>query len=236
MATTSMFQPAGPATLARLSVALDQAPSLEADRLYVPPGEGQAPVKRIVVLVPPDAGLDAELAERAWRLAAPSRLPVVLVGLAQDSASEAQRRRQLASLAALTRDEGVPVTLRLAMEQSWLPAVQALWRPGDLVVCFTGQMAPAGWWGLGRQPLHRALQHALPAPLYQARLSNDVLAARRLARPLAHGLALLSALVVIAACFWVQAEIVRATQGLAQSALLLMSVVLEFLMIRVISN
>ncbi len=226
---TSAFQ-AGPTTMARLSAVLDQAPSQEAgaDRLYVPPGEGQAPVRRLLVLVPQDAGLDAELAQRAWRLASPTGLPVVLVGLAHDSASEAQRRRQLASLAALTRGEGVVVTITLALEPSWLRAVQRLWQPGDLVVCFSGQVAAAGWLGLGRQPLLQALQAALRAPLYQARLSGEAPAARRLAGPLAQALAVLGALAIIAGFFWVQVQVEQLAPGATESWLLLLTVIAEF--------
>ncbi len=228
--TTSAFQ-AGATTLARLSSVLEQAPSRAAgaDRLYVPPGEGQAAVRRLLVLVPQDAGLDAELAERAWRLASPTGLPVALVGLAHDSASEAQRRRQLASLAALTRDEGVPVTITLALEPTWLRAVQRLWRPGDLVVCFSGQMAAAGWLGLGRQPLLQALQAAMRAPLYQARLSDEAPASRRPASVPAQALAVLGAVAIIAGFFWVQVGLLA--QGAAQSLLLLLTVIAEFALI-----
>lgn len=196
----------------------------------------EAPVRRLLVLVPPEAGRDAELAEQAWRLAVPEGLPVVLVGLAHDGESEAQRRRQLAGLAALTRDEGVAVTTSLALEPSWVAAVRRRWQPGDLIVCFAGQRAPHGWLGLGRQPLAQALQTALPAPLHQAELAQAAPDSRHRVRPMAGALALVAALAVIAGCFLVQVQVVNLANGLLESGLLAVSVAVEFGMLRVIGN
>jgi hypothetical protein len=238
MAATEAASETRETTLARLSTALGQELGVEAeaDRLYVPPGEGQARVRRILVLVPQAAGLDAELAQRAWRLAAPSGLPIVLVGLAHDSASEAQRRRQLASLAALTRGEGVSVSLSLALEQGWLPAVQRLWRPGDLVVCVAGQVAAAGWLGLRHWPLQQALQARLHAPFYEARLSGEAPSARFAASPLTQTQALLAALAVVVGSFWLQVQVLQLAQGLAENVLLLLSVLGEFALIGLIGQ
>ena len=216
-------------------MALSVAPNLRNIDLSARSGEAEtSPISRLLVLVPAEAGPDAELAAQAWRLAAPEGLPVVLVGLAQDSAAEAQRRRQLASLAALTRGEGVAVTTRLALAPNWLAAVRRLWAPGDLLICFAGQAEAGGWLGLRRQPLATALRAALGAPLVEAELSSPLPQPR--AAPLSQTAALLAALFVVAGFFLLQAQIVQVAEALAEVALLALSVAFEFLLIRVISN
>jgi len=200
------------------------------------PAGGAAAVKRLLVLVPPEAGLDAELAAQAWRLAAPAHLPVVLVGLAHDAASEARRRLQLAGLAALTRDEAVPVLTRLELAPTWLAAVRRVWRPGDLLLCFSGQVAAGGWLGRRGRPLADALRAALGAPLIEAELPTVWDAATRgRPRAVAAPIALLAALLVIGGFFALQAYIVRMASP-AEELLLLGSVVVEFALLRVIGN
>lgn len=214
-------------------MAVSVLPTPQTTSLARPPA-GAALVKRLLVLVPPEAGQDAELAAQAWRLASPAGVPVVLVGLAHDAASEAQRRRQLASLAALTRDETVPVTTRLELAPNWLAAVRRLWRPGDLLLCFSGQLDFGGWLGRRGRPLADALRAALGAPLIEAELPAASAWPRR-PQALATPVALLAAFLVIAGFFWLQAYIVGLASPL-EAVLLLGSVVVEFVMLRVIGN
>ena len=240
----SVLRPAQ-ATLARvlrvaaaISRPAPAASSLQAGgvgKLLLPAGQtgaGPAAVRRLLVLVPEAMIAEAEVAQRAWALAAPAGLPVVFVGLAREPEREPLVRRQLAGLAALTRDEGVAVTTRLAHEAGWLPVLVPLWKRGDLVMCFAGQLAAGGWLGLGRQTLERALLRGLQAPVYVAGLAERPLELRpRLARALTGMLSVLGPLALIAGFFWLQVRVEQAASGLGATVLLCLSVALEFVLL-----
>jgi len=119
---------------------------------------------RLVVLVP-DAEVDeARLARTIWTLAAPHGLPVLFLGLGSNPATEFSARRRLTLLAAMTRDNHVPVETRFKFDADWLPAVREVWRADDLIVCHAEQTLSG--WSLGRQPLGWSLVSKLRGAVY----------------------------------------------------------------------
>ncbi|MCC7358327.1 MAG: hypothetical protein IT317_02550 [Anaerolineales bacterium] len=137
---------------------------MEPGRLLLPSNAALPTPTRLVVLVP-NVDLDeAALARHIWRLAAPRHLAVLYLGWTAGAETEAQLRRRLANLAALTRDEGVAVSARPALGAGWLPALRGVWRPGDLIVAHSELRVRR--WGPMAQPLAAALLAALEAPVY----------------------------------------------------------------------
>jgi hypothetical protein len=183
------------------------------------------PARRLIVLVPEADVDEAELASRIWSLAAPRWLEVLFLGMYRGPESELRARRQLALLAAITRDERTRVDTRLEPGGDWPRAVRRIWQPGDLVVCHAEQ-ALSGWDG-GRKSLAQALMSALNTPVYvlsgfYPRLPTE--------QPnwLARLRAWLPPLAVLAIFITLQIRITQATTGWVQTALLCLSVVLEF--------
>ncbi|MEW5987175.1 MAG: hypothetical protein AB1791_11115, partial [Chloroflexota bacterium] len=106
--------------------------------LLITDGRPLPAARRLVVLVAsPDTPYD--LAREVWNLAAPHRLDVLFVALTRRRSERGVLQRLLVSLAAVTRDDHVPVETHLQERGSWLQTVQAVWRPGDLIVCQDGQ-------------------------------------------------------------------------------------------------
>lgn len=184
------------------------------------------PAARLLVLVPEGDLPMVELAQRIWALATAAGAAVLLVGLADSPEREPQTRRSLAVLQSHTQYETVPVSTRVACAPDWVGAVKQLRRPGDQVVVFAAQRAPAGWWGWGRQPLAQALEAQLHVPAY---VVTDV--AVPAARPNSRWAALQGwavSLVVIGAFFALQAWIQATAPGGAGSVFLALTVLAEF--------
>jgi hypothetical protein len=181
------------------------------------------PVSRLLVLVPDGPLPILELAQRLWHLAAPAGWAVMLLGLAPAPERELPLRRALALLGAHTRHDPVAVSTRVVVAPDWLAALRALWRPGDLVVCFDGQpLRP-----YGRQPaLPSAVQAALDVPVYVLEDAAPAAWPRRF-RAARAWLWTLSSLVVILAFFVVQAWIQQWAPAGA-TPLLGLSVLFEF--------
>ncbi len=184
------------------------------------------PAARLLVLVPDGELPIVDLAQHIWALAAAAGSAVLLVGLADGPEREAHTRRTLAELQSHTQFDPVPVSIRVACVPDWVTAVKHLRRPGDQVVVFAEQEAPAGVWGWRRQPLAQALETQLRVPAY---VVTDVAlpAAPRPSRWVAAARWALS-LVVIAVFFGVQAAVQSAMPGGTGSLVLVLLVIIEF--------
>jgi hypothetical protein len=184
------------------------------------------PAARLLVLVPDGDLPVVELAQHIWALAAEAGSAVLLVGLPDRPEHEPQTRRALLVLQNHTRFEPVLVSTRIAHASNWLEAVKQVRRPGDCVVCFANQQAPAGTWGLRHQPLAEALQSRLHMCAHV--FGDPRLPAGRRAGHLYQAAGLAFSLALIAAFFVLQAWIQSAVSGGAATALLLLSIVVEF--------
>lgn len=196
-------------------------------QLIIPADQPLPPARRLVVLTPDWDLNEAELARRIWMLASPRCLTVLYFGLTHDSGTEARARRRLATLAALTRDDGVAVQTRLDLGTHWIPAVAAGQRPGDLVVCHAEQWVKGGLAGLGRRPLAHALASQLQTPVYLCSGFYPVLPENTThwSAPI---LSWVVPLAILIGFFLLQVQIAQQVTGWLQTTLLSASVALEF--------
>ncbi len=204
--------------------AFRKQPAAGGGLLLVPEGVSLPPARRLVVLVP-DADLDeTALARRIWNLAAPSKLAVLYLGLSPAASEEWHARRRLATLAALTRDEGVQVITALAAETDWLGALRPRQRNGDLIVCHAEQMAPS-W--RGARPLGKVLCQTLhlPVQLLEGFYAGDL---APVARPAARIMFWGGSIAILAGAFWLQVQISAQFRNWPEIALMMLSVVAEF--------
>jgi hypothetical protein len=213
-----------PATVAIASdTASRKQPASGGRLLLVPDGMSLPPARRLVVLVP-DLDLDeTALARRIWNLAAPSKLAVLYLGLSHATSVELHARRQLATLAALTRDDGVPVSTAIATEVDWLGALRPRQRNGDVIVCHAEQTAPS-W--RGARPLGKVLCQSLhvPVQLLEGFYAGDPAPA---ARPAARFMFWGGSVAILAGAFWLQLQISTRFRSWPEIALLVLSVVAE---------
>lgn len=155
-----IVQPAAPdAAQPRIEVAADTTPKaawLDSDGDTLPAAE------RLLVLVPFPLGDEPGLAQRIWGLASPRRLKVLYLGLCANPETEPRARRQLASLAAMTRDDWSRVDTRLEVGSDWIKTTRAVFQTGDLIVCHAEQQLASR---ARRQSLGNALAAALEAPV-----------------------------------------------------------------------
>jgi len=191
--------------------------------LLLPEGLALPPARRLVVLVP-DLDLDAAaLARCIWNLAAPNKLAVLFIRQATSQSEEPHARRQLATLAALTRDDWVKVSTLLAADAKWMKTLAPLLHKDDLIVCHAEQSLP-GW--RGSRPLGRALCQELrtPVQLLEGFYAVDP---GQAPHPTARIVFWLGAVAILAGAFWFQAQISTLPKNWAESALMVLSVVGE---------
>jgi len=199
------------------------APSAVA-RLLIPADEPLPAARRLVVLIPDQDTDETELARRIWALASPRGLAVLFLSLSGDPETEYRVRRRLATLAAITRDDWVSVETHLAFTSDWVRAVLTHHRPGDLVVCPAEQNVRR----LGmRQPLSQALISALDAPVLALSgfFPEMPSALPGFTARLARWSILLA---IVAGFFWLQVQISQLPDNWLQTALLGLSVLVEF--------
>jgi hypothetical protein len=214
-------QPAARATTSETAAC--KPPASGVMSLLMPAGVSLPPARRLVVLVP---GLDLDesaLSRRMWNLAAPNKLAVLYLGLSPSASEEPHARRQLATLAALTRDDWVKVSTALAVETDWVSALRPLQRSGDLIVCHSEQTRPSwrGAWPLGNV-LCQTLQ--TPVHLLEGFYAGDP---ARAAHPTGRLMFWSGSVAILACAFWLQVQISTLPKNWAESALMVLSVVAE---------
>ncbi|HLF28471.1 MAG TPA: hypothetical protein VJG32_19225 [Anaerolineae bacterium] len=183
----------------------------DAQRQELPPS-----VQRLIVLAPDLESGESELAQRIWLLASPRGLEILYVSLYKTVASEPLVRRQLATLAALTRDRRTRVETLVVLEHDWLPAIRQVWRAGDLIVCHQEQLHAA----------KESLASALPGPVYLLSGWYQRPAPEPSGR-LRQLLSLVGSIGILAGFFVMQAEIARTYRDGAYYLLMGLSVLLE---------
>ena len=179
-----------------------------------------APVHRLVVLIPNLDVDEAELAREIWRLAFPPELAVLLLGLCQNVTEEPRARRRLVTIAALTRDQRVPVKVQLEFGRNWIGKLKAVLEAGDIVVCHAEQRT-----GIWRQPLELAL----------ARLNIPMLSLKGFISPiyksssfLRESVFWLVSIAVLFVFFLFQIQILRISEEWVRDTVLSLSVLIEF--------
>jgi hypothetical protein len=148
---------------------------------------------------------------------------VLFVGLSTSASDEPHARRQLATIAALTRDDWVKASTTLAVETDWVGALRPLLRKGDLIICHAEQSAP-GW--RGARPLGNLLCQTLQTPVHllEGFYAGDPAQA---AHPTARFTFWAGAVIILASAFWLQVQINSLPKNWAENALMVLSVVAE---------
>jgi hypothetical protein len=196
---------------------------LSGDFLILPGKPVMSPTRRLVVLVPDNELDENDLARKVWRLAAPAALNVLFLSLSKDPVAEPYLRRRLATLAALTSDKQVRASARLVSERKWAKAVEIIWNPGDLLVCYARPINPSRGFQRGRPGLQLARE--LNAPVY---CLTELKLGPALGRNWVKECLLWSvALVLLVAFGWLQFQVDRATDGWSSTLTLFLIVFVE---------
>ncbi len=121
-------------------------------------------VDRLLVLVPDHAGDPAELAAQIRAMAAPRRLPVLLIGQIAEEPETWAVRRDLSTLAALVAQPEIRVDSVATATTSWIEILRRIVLPGDMVVCHLEQTVGRTWpWQ--RQSLAEVIRTELNVPV-----------------------------------------------------------------------
>jgi hypothetical protein len=193
--------------------------------LLIPADQPLPPAHRLVVLVPNVDVDESELAARIWSLASPRGLEVLFLSIFRSPETELRARRRLTLLAAITRDDWAHIETRLDLEGDWMRAVRHIWEPGDLVVCHAEQVLTG--WGLRRRSLAKTIGSALNTPVYVLSGFYPELPTEQ-PNWLARLQAWLPPLVILVIFFMLQVRITQGMTGWVQTALLCLSVIVEF--------
>lgn len=180
--------------------------------------------RRLVILVP-DNELDEQgLSTQVWQMASRGALEVLFLSLPPEPETEAYLRCRLSGIAAMTRDDQVPVSLSVSPEKSWLEAVERVWQPGDLLVCFRNQTVNSRF--IGRTSLGARLCEALGTPVYCMN-SLQVGPSQRLLKLKSEWIAWTAFLLSLGAFAWIQLQISAAFAGGLWTLFMAISVLVE---------
>lgn len=186
-------------------------------------GDPLPPARRLIVLILGGEIDEMELARKVWALASPAWLGVLYLWLRCWPDEEARARVSLANLAALTRDDFTHVLTALSFDPDWVQAIRSHWQPGDLLVCHAGQPAP------GRRVVPQSLPEFIVRKLglpVVALFGSPPRNTRR--APALRFIWELLPFVIVGGMFVIQTRIVRFTQDITQTGLLILSIAGEF--------
>lgn len=198
-------------------------PTIPAEAASQPP-----PLKRLVVLVP-DAEVDeARLATKLWSMASGPGLNLLLLGLSRDSSREARLQRRLATIASIARDRRTQVDSRVSVSTRWESLIQSVWQAGDLLVCHAEQSSSV--FGIGREPLAPVLASRLKVPVFAvAGFYPDL--PPDLPEWASRIIAIVPLILFFAGFIVALIGIQRFTTGPAQTVLLCLAVIIEYVLI-----
>jgi hypothetical protein len=113
---------------------------------------GLLPARRLIVLVPNLDIDETEMARRIWEIASPPGLAVLFFGICRNTDEEAQMRRRLVTLSALTRDPHINVEIQIEFGSGWMRKLKTMLGAGDILICIAEQQI-----GFRRKPISDAL-------------------------------------------------------------------------------
>jgi hypothetical protein len=174
----------------------------------------------LVVLVPGLELDEVELARRVWEFASTPHLAVLFLALCEDEQGEMRIRRRLATLTALTRDDRIVIETHLDYGRNWMRKVKDVLQEGDIVICYANQTVDRG-----QKLLHELLAEMGVAVWPIKGLDVTSLQARR--KPLKELLFWPGSVAIIAACLWLQIQILTISEIWAQNTLLYLSIPFE---------
>jgi len=179
------------------------------------------PARRLLVLVPsPEADLTSAT-QRIWELANASGAQVKFLGLCNDATQEPSLRRKLVTMTAIVNDGRVSAEAEVMGGKNWVEVVKSRWQPGDTVVCFDQQRM-----GILQKPLSQILRSDLNIPLY---ILSGLEPYKNPRSNWLTGVATWIGLaLIILGFFFLQARIELLTKDGTRTALLLLTVGVEF--------
>jgi hypothetical protein len=199
----------------------------------------QAPRLVVVML---DTEEEALLAGRILALARPRALPVVLVGIAPDTADAARVRRKLATIGAflkrgaatsngrgIKQQSSMQVEIQVEQGLDWVRGVKTLLRENDMLACYSDETI-----GLRQRPLADILSRSFSVPVYTFTGLHSAQPGRSGRWSQAFGW--VGSVAIIAGFLAVQARIVTSAQGWVQTTLMLITLLAEVGAIWVINS
>jgi hypothetical protein len=180
------------------------------------------PARRLIVLVP-ESGVDSTLvARKIWELANVLESRIQLLSLSKDAAHEPGLRRQLVILSALVGGDGISIDSKIELGNNWLNLVKSNWHEGDVIVCFSGQQS-----SVLSTPLYQALETNFNATVYVIG-SFIQPEERRHAGWVSSLMAWVGSVAIIYGFFLLQAKLTQPPGDLMYTALLYVSIFIEF--------
>lgn len=126
--------------------------------------EMQLPYSQRLIVIVPGLGIDDyALANKLWSLASPDHREILLIGVFDRIENEFQARRNLASLAAATRDKFVKVQVQIVESKSLLKTLRRSQQIGDILLCPSKMVIP-DWFS--KRNLLDSLAGVRTVPLY----------------------------------------------------------------------
>jgi hypothetical protein len=197
--------------------------ALAKDTLFLPDPAPATPARRLVVLVPPGEIDEGALARRVWQLADSSKLGILYLALSPPADQVSYHRRRLVTLAALSAYSPVRADIRMNSGKDWPQALRSCLQPGDLLVC----MADGHQAGIfQRQPPGKRLAQKLGTPVYKFG-DVQVKPATSSEGWFRNVLAWILSIAWMAAFFWLQAGIERASPNPQATVLMCLSIIIE---------
>lgn len=174
----------------------------------------------IVPVLEPDTDF-SQLARRIWKLATSMCSNVLLIGISLDYLEEASIRRQLVTLAAAIQDSSVSVEAMVIGGVAWMRKMEAILRPGDMIVIQAKEEISTE-----NRSISQELTSRLQVPVYI--LSSLQLPKYKRSGLLSQFILWLGAIGIMAGFFWIQVRIDQLPNDWAHTALLCVSVIIEF--------
>ena len=119
--------------------------------------------KRLIVLLPEILAGKAELARAVHQLALQNGADVLYLTLINDDENNLTVAREMATMKAITADNGLLVNSRLVATNTWLKLLRETYRVGDIVVCQAEQTVRDGIFST--RPVSEFLQETLSIPV-----------------------------------------------------------------------
>jgi hypothetical protein len=206
----------------------EQLEEFKHDSLIAPEHFVPASVSRLVVILP-EAEFDRNrLAHKIWLLASAASLPILFLAFSRDRESAAYQQRRLVTIATVTAFGDVKTSTYLLTGRRWLPSLQRLLKPKDLLICLSQDQVIIRLFA--QRPLGAYLAAILHAPVY---IIGDLPLDRSSSRValLWQTVAWLASLVVVIAFAVFQIWIDHTSDGPTSTILLCVSIIVEFVLI-----
>jgi hypothetical protein len=211
-----------------------QATQIQLEHPVIPAelfSEGMTPPEfsRLIVLVPDRDVDEVAFAHKVWGILGRRRASVLFVSLVTNGEYGPGAQRRLITLAAMAQDVFYQIETRVIFGRSWIPGLQEITQPGDLIVCHTMQQSRS----FHRQdvPLADRIVTEIQQPVYVLSGLYVEPIAPRPSRFLRH-LALWGILIgILGGSFAFEANIQHMTTGWLSSGLIILVFGIELLFI-----